>query len=75
MWLIQSNKKTRNAAYDLLIEIGHGMEDEETGGSKERLLNFFTMVWCSLLILLTYSKISIEVLFIYSSREKSKSCG
>lgn len=64
MWLIQSNKKTRNAAYDLLIEIGHGMEDEETGGSKERLLNFFTMVWWSLLILLT-SSITFNICFIH----------
>lgn len=40
----ESNKKTRNAAYDLLIEIGHGMQDEETGGSEERLMQFFTMI-------------------------------
>ena len=40
----ESNKKTRNSAYDLLIEIGHGMQDEETGGSPERLMQFFTMI-------------------------------
>lgn len=40
----ESNKKTRNAAYDLLIEIGHGMQDQETGGSRERLMQFFTMI-------------------------------
>nr|PNR59348.1 hypothetical protein PHYPA_002139 [Physcomitrium patens] len=40
----ESNKKTRNAAYDLLIEIGYGMQNEETGGSQERLMQFFTMI-------------------------------
>ncbi|KAG0609787.1 hypothetical protein M758_7G013900 [Ceratodon purpureus] len=40
----ESNKKTRNEAYDLLIEIGHGMKDEDTGGSQERLMQFFTMI-------------------------------
>ena len=40
----ESNKKTRNAAYDLLIDIGHGMKDEKTGGSQEHLIQFFTMI-------------------------------
>jgi ribosomal RNA-processing protein 12 len=40
----ESNKKTRNAAYDLLIEIGHGMQDEKTGGSQGHLMQFFTMI-------------------------------
>ncbi|KAG0554229.1 hypothetical protein KC19_12G074700 [Ceratodon purpureus] len=40
----ESNKKTRNAAYDLLIEIGHGMLDEETGGSQAHFIRFFTMI-------------------------------
>jgi len=43
----QANKKTRNRAYDILVEIGHAFGDEEKGGRKENLLQFFNMV-CSL---------------------------
>ena len=43
---LQANRKTKNRAYDLLVEIGHacGDEDEEQGGREENLLNFFHMV-------------------------------
>lgn len=41
---LQANRKTRNRAYDLLVEIGHACGDEEQGGKKENLLNFFHMV-------------------------------
>lgn len=40
----QANKKTRNRAYDLLIEIGRACEDAENDGRKENLHQFFGMV-------------------------------
>ncbi|KAL5212374.1 hypothetical protein ABZP36_023221 [Zizania latifolia] len=42
--LKEANKKTRNRAYDLLIEIGHACEDAENDGRKENLHQFFGMV-------------------------------
>ncbi|XP_030530465.1 RRP12-like protein isoform X3 [Rhodamnia argentea] len=42
--LSKANKKTRNRAYDILVEIGHACGDEEKGGRKEDLLHFFNMV-------------------------------
>ena len=42
--ILQVNRKTRNKAYDLLVEIGHACEDEERGGRKENLLQFFNLV-------------------------------
>ncbi|XP_030530464.1 RRP12-like protein isoform X2 [Rhodamnia argentea] len=42
--LKEANKKTRNRAYDILVEIGHACGDEEKGGRKEDLLHFFNMV-------------------------------
>ncbi|KAI4376476.1 hypothetical protein MLD38_014233 [Melastoma candidum] len=42
--LKEANKKTRNRAYDILVQIGHSCANEETGGRKENLFNFFTMV-------------------------------
>ncbi|XP_058079848.1 uncharacterized protein LOC131228033 isoform X2 [Magnolia sinica] len=42
--LKEANKKTRNRAYDLLIKIGHACGDEEHGGKKENLQQFFNMV-------------------------------
>lgn len=42
--LKEANKKTRNRAYDILVEIGHAFGDEEKGGTKENLLQFFNMV-------------------------------
>ncbi|URE31142.1 NUC173 domain [Musa troglodytarum] len=42
--LKEVNKKTRNKAYDLLVEIGHACEDEERGGRKENLLQFFNLI-------------------------------
>jgi hypothetical protein len=51
MWILlrdilsmQTNKKTRNKAYDTLVQIGHIYEDEEKGGTKENLHQFFNMV-------------------------------
>ena len=44
-FLLQANKKTRNRAYDILVQIGHAFGDEEKGGKKENLLQFFNMVW------------------------------
>lgn len=45
-WFIflQANKKTRNRAYDVLVQIGHAFGDEENGGGKENLYQFFNMV-------------------------------
>lgn len=40
----QANKKTRNRAYELLVEIGRACGDEEQGGRREYLQQFFNMV-------------------------------
>ncbi|XP_078444519.1 ARM repeat superfamily protein [Wolffia australiana] len=42
--LKEANKKTRNRAYELLVEIGRSCGDEEQGGKKEHLLQFFNMI-------------------------------
>ncbi|KAL5572312.1 hypothetical protein UlMin_021909 [Ulmus minor] len=42
--LKEANKKTRNRAYDILVQIGHAFGDEEKGGKKENLFQFFNMV-------------------------------
>ncbi|ONK66057.1 uncharacterized protein A4U43_C06F3720 [Asparagus officinalis] len=42
--LKEVNRKTRNRAYDLLVEIGHACGDEDQGGKKENLFEFFKMV-------------------------------
>lgn len=41
---MQANKKTRNRAYDILVEIARAFADEESGGNRESLNNFFQMV-------------------------------
>ncbi|KAI3851844.1 hypothetical protein MKW98_019843 [Papaver atlanticum] len=40
----ESNKTTRNMAYDLLVQIGHACGDEDQGGNKENLQQLFNMV-------------------------------
>lgn len=42
--LKEANKKTRNKAYDIIVQIGHACGDEDRGGKKENLLQFFNMV-------------------------------
>ncbi|XP_028120905.1 RRP12-like protein [Camellia sinensis] len=42
--LKEANKKTRNKAYDILVQIGHACGDEEKGGKRENLHQFFNMV-------------------------------
>lgn len=42
--LKEANKKTRNRAYDVLIEIGRACEDAENDGRKDSLYQFFDMV-------------------------------
>ncbi|KAL3532733.1 hypothetical protein ACH5RR_006254 [Cinchona calisaya] len=42
--LKEANKKTRNRAYDILVQIGHICGDEDKGGRKEDLHQFFNMV-------------------------------
>ncbi|KAK9705625.1 hypothetical protein RND81_07G071800 [Saponaria officinalis] len=42
--LKEANKKTRNRAYEVLVQIGRAFEDEESNGNKGRLLQFFDMV-------------------------------
>ncbi|CAN1232602.1 RRP12-like protein [Linum perenne] len=42
--LKEANKKTRNRAYDLLVQIGHAYGDEESGGKLEDLYKLFNMV-------------------------------
>jgi ribosomal RNA-processing protein 12 len=41
---LQANKKTRNRAYDLLIEIARACEDTGSDERKESLHQFFDMV-------------------------------
>ncbi|XP_061361599.1 uncharacterized protein LOC133305400 [Gastrolobium bilobum] len=42
--LKEANKKTRNRAYEILVEIGHAFGDEDKGGNRENLYQFFNMV-------------------------------
>ncbi|CAL0330264.1 unnamed protein product [Lupinus luteus] len=42
--LKEANKKTRNRAYNILVQIGHAFGDEERGGNRENLYHFFNMV-------------------------------
>ncbi|KAK9058622.1 hypothetical protein SSX86_023464 [Deinandra increscens subsp. villosa] len=42
--LKEPDKKTRNKAYETIRQIGHACMDENKGGSKEKLYNFFNMV-------------------------------
>nr|GEV58478.1 hypothetical protein [Tanacetum cinerariifolium] len=42
--LKEANKKTRNRAYEIIVQIGHACVDEDKGGNKENLYNFFNMV-------------------------------
>lgn len=42
--LKETNKKTRNRAYDILVQIGHACEDEVKSGKKDTLHQFFNMV-------------------------------
>ncbi|KAK4355750.1 hypothetical protein RND71_024721 [Anisodus tanguticus] len=42
--LKEVNKKTRNRAYEILVKIGHAYADEERGGRKENLQQFFNMI-------------------------------
>ncbi|KAG8373862.1 hypothetical protein BUALT_Bualt11G0069400 [Buddleja alternifolia] len=42
--LKEANKKTRNRAYEILVQIGHACGDEENGGTKENLHKLFNMV-------------------------------
>ena len=44
VYVLQANKKTRNRAYDIIVQIGHTCVDEDKGGNKENLHNFFNMV-------------------------------
>ncbi|CAJ1940559.1 unnamed protein product [Sphenostylis stenocarpa] len=43
-WPREANKKTRNRAYEILVEIAHAFGDKERGGNRENLNNFFQMV-------------------------------
>ncbi|KAK7388294.1 hypothetical protein VNO78_23108 [Psophocarpus tetragonolobus] len=42
--LKEANKKTRNRAFDILVEIAHAFGDEERGGNRENLDSYFQMV-------------------------------
>lgn len=44
LFFLQANKKTRNRAYEILVQIGHACGDEEKGGNRENLYQFFSMV-------------------------------
>lgn len=41
---MQVNKRTRNKAFDILVQIGHACGDEERGGKREYLYKLFDMV-------------------------------
>ncbi|MED6156088.1 hypothetical protein PIB30_011550 [Stylosanthes scabra] len=40
----EANKKTRNRAYDILVQIGHVVGDEERGGNREKMHEFFDKI-------------------------------
>ncbi|KAK4389780.1 hypothetical protein Sango_2315000 [Sesamum angolense] len=42
--LKEADKKTRNRAYNILVQIGHVCGNEGKGGEKEKLHQFFNMV-------------------------------
>lgn len=42
--LKEANKKTRNRAYDILVEVAHAFGDEEKGGNRNNLYQFFIKV-------------------------------
>ncbi|KAL1833964.1 hypothetical protein DCAR_0104099 [Daucus carota subsp. sativus] len=42
--LKEANKKTRNRAYDIIVQIGHACGDENRGGKKENLRQYFYLV-------------------------------
>ena len=42
--VFQVNKKTRNRAYDILVQIGHACLDDNKGGKMEYLYHLFNMV-------------------------------
>ncbi|XP_008450964.2 uncharacterized protein LOC103492395 [Cucumis melo] len=42
--LKEANKKTRNRAYDILVQIGHACLDDNKGGKIEYLYHLFNMV-------------------------------
>ncbi|PIA46017.1 hypothetical protein AQUCO_01600349v1 [Aquilegia coerulea] len=42
--LKEANKKTRNRAYEIIVQIGHAIGDEEQGGKRENLLRYFNLV-------------------------------
>lgn len=42
--LKETNKRTRNRAYEIIVQIGHSCGDEEKGGRKENLHQFFNMI-------------------------------
>jgi hypothetical protein len=44
LFFLQANKKTRNRAYDILVQIGHACGDEEKGGNRENLFQFFKLI-------------------------------
>lgn len=42
--LKEVNKKSRNRAYEVLVQIGHACGDEEAGGKREYLFQIFNMI-------------------------------
>ncbi|KAF5185392.1 Rrp12-like protein [Thalictrum thalictroides] len=42
--LKEANKKTRNRAYEIIVQIGHAIGDEEQGGKRENLQRYFNLV-------------------------------
>jgi hypothetical protein len=65
MVLLQVNKRTRNRAYDVLVQIGHTFGDEEKGGKKENLYQFFNMVSILYFCLQSFIAMLIEIVVIF----------
>ncbi|XP_073010207.1 uncharacterized protein [Typha latifolia] len=59
--LKEANKKTRNRAYDLLVEIGHACEEGKYGERKENLQQLFNMVATGVLVGQTPHMISAAI--------------
>lgn len=40
----ETNTKTRSSAYDILVQLGHSLQDADPVGSEGKLLQFFNMI-------------------------------
>ncbi|KAJ6407322.1 hypothetical protein OIU84_010762 [Salix udensis] len=68
---LKANKRNRNRAYDLLVQIGHIFGDEENGGKKENLYQFFNMVAGGLALESPHDQCSNERHSLFGIRRKN----